>query len=152
MLKADIFSKFFQLNARSKQTKQEIIKESTAKNWTIVAAIVIRNEIENEEKIICIGSGNKCLNPVELNSNILQYTLLHDSHAEILARRTFIRYLMCQLKECKKNSNSSSIFELSTQEMEESFILRKGISFQFFVSHLPCIDTIWNWYMNICYN
>lgn len=45
-------------------------------------------------KVVAIGTGTKCINLY----NDQDGTVLHDMHAEVLARRSFVRFLYDQLK------------------------------------------------------
>jgi tRNA-specific adenosine deaminase 1 len=67
------------------------------KEWTTLAAIVMdlgshtnskSNEIQRNLKVVAIGTGSKCLSESRLGKD---GTFIDDSHAEIIARRGFIR-------------------------------------------------------------
>ncbi|XP_066569992.1 tRNA-specific adenosine deaminase 1 isoform X2 [Amia ocellicauda] len=63
--------------------------------------------------------------------------ILNDSHAEVVARRGFIRYLTEQLRGALKGQDSG-IFSPGTERSR--WRLRPGVSFIFFTSHTPCGD------------
>lgn len=49
----------------------------------------------DEAKVVAIGTGTKCFSDKYKDQN---GTILHDMHAEVLARRSFIRFLYDQLE------------------------------------------------------
>lgn len=58
------------------------------------AAIIMTDGISlKKAKVVAIGTGTKCLN-VNFDE---AGTVLHDMHAEVLARRSFVRFLYDQL-------------------------------------------------------
>ncbi|XP_058815972.1 tRNA-specific adenosine deaminase 1 [Topomyia yanbarensis] len=103
--------------------------------WTILSAIVKveSNNVDSNVEVVALGTGTKCLGSTQLSD---KGDILNDSHAEVLARRGFVRYL---LKEMKSSlSKRSSIFDCSLESRK--FILKKGITFHFFTTHSPCGD------------
>lgn len=54
----------------------------------VVAAVISKNEISNEIKVISIGSGNRCITGDKLS---MKGNVITDSHAEIIAKRGFRR-------------------------------------------------------------
>lgn len=57
--------------------------------WTILSAIILKYST-NKLKILSLATGSKCLPQTSLSSN---GTLINDSHAEVLARRGFLRFV-----------------------------------------------------------
>lgn len=78
-------------------------------------------------------AGTKCLSKGALNN---LGNILNDSHAEIMCRRGFIRYLYEQLN--LSISESPSIFKFD--ENQKKFKLNDEISFHLFSTHSPCGD------------
>ena len=97
--------------------------------WTHLAAFVCVND-QNQIDVISIGTGTKCLggNKDERGTN---GCLLHDSHAEVIARRAFLRFLYEDI--LRENP-----FILIKEEEEKKFSLKKSIRVYLFVSYPPC--------------
>lgn len=85
----------------------------------------------NSAEVISLATGTKCLSGNYLS---LSGEALHDCHAEILARRCFIKYLYKQLMNVVENK--PSIFNRS--EKEHKFKLSKDINFHLYINTAPC--------------
>lgn len=99
--------------------------------WIIVAGII--QDDGASKKIVALGAGLKCLPLAEYNSPGLCPALLHDSHAEILARRSFIRYCLHQFESNKEDS-------ILQKKDFGKWRLKEGIKFHLYVSQAPCGD------------
>lgn len=96
--------------------------KSTEKEWTVLSAFV---KLESDKLyVVSMGTGTKCLAG---NESDFKGRRLHDSHAEIMARRGFLRYLL---------SNDDLFHQLPNEKMT----LKPNISFHFFTTHSPCGD------------
>ncbi|XP_048402566.1 tRNA-specific adenosine deaminase 1 isoform X3 [Stegostoma tigrinum] len=115
------------------------------REWTLLAAVVKVEEkpstkpcFNNERndvtlEVVAMGTGTKCIGQIKMNKN---GNVVHDSHAEVTARRGFLRYLYYQLKEAFKERNSI----LVAGKCKGKWSLKSGVSFVFFMSHTPCGD------------
>ncbi|CAF0710605.1 unnamed protein product [Brachionus calyciflorus] len=103
-----------------------LIKSKPAKNeWTNLAAILVTKDHINY-KVLSMATGSKCLAEKQLPLN---GSLVHDSHAEVLARRCFNRFFLYFLLHIHLASGDSSIIPKSTSlkrehEDEETVIKR----------------------------
>lgn len=111
-------------------------------------------------EVVALGTGSKCLGT---NRWCSRGSLVHDSHAEVVAKRTFQLYLLQQLEaaatglpsvfqlspELTLNSpRDSSPHSLTDDEQHGSnssrepvkFQLKRNISFHMYLSHTPCGD------------
>lgn len=130
-MEADQISKIWDLCINKYKSLPKTGKP-TAQEWTILAAIVQLNG--KSEEVVSLGLGTKCLGSTKLCSKALA---LSDSHAEVLARRGFLRYLYNQMElECQKQD---SIFEWN--EIDAKFVLKNGIKFCFLSTQSPCGDS-----------
>ncbi|XP_048461675.1 tRNA-specific adenosine deaminase 1 isoform X3 [Rhincodon typus] len=115
------------------------------REWTLLAAVVKveeklstkpccnneRNDVTLE--VVAMGTGTKCIGQIKMSKN---GNIINDSHAEVTARRGFLRYLYYQLKEAFKERNSI----LVAGKCKGKWSLKSGVSFVFFMSHTPCGD------------
>lgn len=104
--------------------------------WTVLAGVVLLHKDLKKLSVVSLCTGTKCLSGLELKK--VKYedrgNRLSDSHAEILARRAFLRYIYKQI-EILYDDKESDIFYL-----QENVIKLKNVSFHFFSSQTPCGD------------
>lgn len=99
----------------------------TSDEWTVISAIIKENC--NVLEVVSLGTGSKCLGKGSLSQN---GDILNDSHAEIIARRGFMRYLYAEIE---RNSESEIFVQTNG-----TFILKSTVKFHFFTTHVPCGD------------
>uniref|UniRef100_A0A182QBU2 tRNA-specific adenosine deaminase 1 n=1 Tax=Anopheles farauti TaxID=69004 RepID=A0A182QBU2_9DIPT len=115
-------------------------KPNASFEWTILSAIVLARAGDhgNDLRVVALGAGTKCLGADELRA---RGDRVNDSHAEVLARRAFLRYLLEQIENAL-GSEKESIFVRKNSK----FALKEGCSFHFFTTHSPCGDgSIFEW-------
>lgn len=78
-------------------------------------------------------TGTKCISKSAMSKH---GDILNDSHAEIMCRRGFLRYLFDQINSAI--STEDSIFSLNNDT--KKFAISKCISFHFFTTYAPCGD------------
>ncbi|GAA5817005.1 hypothetical protein MFLAVUS_010540 [Mucor flavus] len=100
--------------------------------WTVLASIVMIDD-KQEIQVVSIGTGLKCL---PFSKICKTGDVLNDSHAEIIARRGFIKYLLAQAKIAKCGSNVPCPFYFK----DGILIQRTGYSFHMYISQSPCGD------------
>ncbi|XP_017763692.1 PREDICTED: tRNA-specific adenosine deaminase 1 [Eufriesea mexicana] len=107
------------------------------KEWTVLSSIVLKKK-NNSLFLVALATGTKCLGKIDLiNTNLYEVGCrLSDSHAEVLVRRAFLRYLYEQI-DFLLNGATSDIF---TIDDKKKIKLNDGISFHFFTSQTPCGD------------
>ncbi|XP_065160099.1 tRNA-specific adenosine deaminase 1 [Atheta coriaria] len=99
----------------------------TISEWTVIAAILV--ESNNKLEVVAMGTGTKCIGKSQMSPDGV---ILNDSHAEVVCRRAFIRFLYHEmLKE------QSDILE---RENGKLFQLAKGLKFHMYSSLMPCGD------------
>lgn len=79
------------------------------------------------------STGTKCISKSSMNKN---GDILNDSHAEVMCRRGFLRYIFKQLDHAITEIDSIFSFNAATKKFEIS----EKISFHFFTTHAPCGD------------
>ncbi|XP_033326539.1 tRNA-specific adenosine deaminase 1 isoform X1 [Megalopta genalis] len=107
------------------------------KEWTVLSGIVLQQQ-NGLLSLVALATGTKCLGEVDLVNMELyeEGSRLHDSHAEVLTRRAFLRYLYEQI-DLLFSGAGSDIFFL---DEKKKINLKNGISFHFFTSQTPCGD------------
>lgn len=107
----------------------------TEKEWTVLSGIVLQKN-DTKLKLISLCTGTKCLSGIELKKTCLSKRgiKLSDSHAEILTRRAFLRYIYYELDKLLNYKDSEVFYKNGDQ------INLKDVSFYFYSSQTPCGD------------
>ncbi|CAF3623051.1 unnamed protein product [Rotaria sp. Silwood1] len=98
--------------------------------------ILLHNYNLETMEIICITTGTKSINS---NSLIQNGKILHDCHAEILARRCLIYYCYEQLKLYLNEKYDETIFEKISHNNQ--YQIKSSITFHLYISIAPCGDS-----------
>nr|XP_030719157.1 tRNA-specific adenosine deaminase 1 isoform X1 [Globicephala melas]XP_030719158.1 tRNA-specific adenosine deaminase 1 isoform X1 [Globicephala melas]XP_030719159.1 tRNA-specific adenosine deaminase 1 isoform X1 [Globicephala melas]XP_030719160.1 tRNA-specific adenosine deaminase 1 isoform X1 [Globicephala melas] len=121
-------------------------KPEPNREWTLLAAVVKiqptadqacdrpDRPVQVTKEVVSMGTGTKCIGQSKMRTS---GDILNDSHAEVIARRSFQRYLLHQLH-LAATLKEDSIFVPGTQR--ELWKLRPDLLFVFFSSHTPCGD------------
>ena len=94
---------------------------------------MVSSEVGGE--VVAIGTGCKCIKGENISESGLA---VNDCHAEVLARRSLLRFLYNQLDLCFRGQEENSIFEKSATDSR--YKLRAGVSFHLYISTAPCGD------------
>ena len=108
------------------------------KEWTVLSAFVLQDHKAKKFEVIALGTGTKCLGQNEISDF---GDLVHDSHAEVIAKRAFVLYLMDQAK--KSFEGQKSILEQQQDQQTKSQHLLKlseDYDIYFYSSFPPCGD------------
>ncbi|NWI26762.1 ADAT1 deaminase, partial [Sula dactylatra] len=138
MWSADEIAELCYLHYRTRLPKQG--KPDPSREWTSLAAVVkVESATQKEvlaimKEVVAMGTGTKCI-----GQNKMRKTgdILNDSHAEIVAKRSFQRYLLHQMW-LAASHQQGSIFIPGTETGK--WKLKPSIMFVFFCSHTPCGD------------
>lgn len=118
-------------------------KPKTGGEWTLLSCFVQEERTYNTPKdsntfkgsntlkVVALGTGSKCIGAQQLPRD---GDVLHDSHAEVVARRAFVLYLIQQVRSAA--DGQTSIFQVKN----ETFVLKPDVFFHFYTSHTPCGD------------
>ena len=107
------------------------------KEWTVLSAFVLQDHKAEKFEVIALGTGTKCLGQNEISDF---GDLVHDSHAEVIAKRAFVLYLMDQAK--KTFEGQKSILEQQQDQQTKSHLLKLSEDYDiyFYSSFPPCGD------------
>ncbi|NWV01614.1 ADAT1 deaminase, partial [Upupa epops] len=144
MWSADEIAELCYLHYRTRLPKQG--KPDPSREWTSLAAVVRvesatqrgvlspSRDVQVTKEVVALGTGTKCI-----GQNKMRKTgdILNDSHAEVLAKRSFQRYLLYQMW-LAASHQQHSIFTPGTENGK--WKLKSDITFVFFSSHTPCGD------------
>ncbi|XP_055011259.1 tRNA-specific adenosine deaminase 1 isoform X2 [Boleophthalmus pectinirostris] len=115
-------------------------KPEVGREWTLLAAVVqvTRNARSGTavKEVVALGTGSKCIGQSAMSPT---GDVLNDSHAEVIARRGCIRYLLEELLRAV-SGRDSAVLEPLLGAHETRFRLRPEVSFVFFTSQTPCGD------------
>uniref|UniRef100_A0A7N6B9Y3 Adenosine deaminase RNA specific B1b n=1 Tax=Anabas testudineus TaxID=64144 RepID=A0A7N6B9Y3_ANATE len=103
----------------------------------VLAGVVMTTGTDvKEAQVICVSTGTKCINGEYMSDRGLA---LNDCHAEIIARRSLIRYLYTQLEFFLSNKDDyqKSIF---VQCDKGGYRLKDNVQFHLYISTSPCGD------------
>ncbi|NXU48146.1 ADAT1 deaminase, partial [Turnix velox] len=143
MWSADEIAELCYLHYRNRLPKRG--KPDPNREWTSLSAVVkVESAAQRErdspgnpqvtKEVVAMGTGTKCI-----GQNKMRKTgdVLNDSHAEIVAKRSFQRYLLHQMG-LAVSHQQCSIFMPGDETGK--WKLKPSISFVFFSSHTPCGD------------
>ncbi|XP_070537738.1 tRNA-specific adenosine deaminase 1-like isoform X2 [Ptychodera flava] len=119
-------------------------KPQAGREWTLMAAVCMtkdvaqvgrkHNSYEGQIKVVAMGTGSKCIGQSKMCK---LGSILNDSHAEVIVRRAFLRYLYCELSKVH-SGNLSDVFQ--SPDITGKSHLHRGVRFHFYSSHTPCGD------------
>ncbi|TFK56195.1 adenosine deaminase/editase [Heliocybe sulcata] len=103
------------------------------KQFTILAAFILTSS-QCSPHVISVGTGVKCLPASRLPE---RGDALHDSHAEVLARRGAVRWF---LEEIQRSVDSPSPWFRKREDVTEKYALCENVEVTMYVSTVPCGD------------
>ncbi|KAJ3808753.1 adenosine deaminase/editase, partial [Lentinula aff. lateritia] len=98
---------------------------------TVLSAFYLTSSTSSECKIISLGTGTKCLPKCRLP---IRGEAVHDSHAEVVARRGAIKWILEEI--IRERVQSSGWIERHA----DKYRFREGIQIYMYVSTVPCGD------------
>jgi len=105
--------------------------------YTVLAAVILVAE-DHPPKVVSLATGAKCLPLAKFPK---QGDALHDSHAEVLARRGAVRWLLEEIA----RAPASSQWLVQAQDIQSRWTLRAGVKLVLYISTLPCGDASTRW-------
>ena len=102
----------------------------------VLAGVVMTSRGDSSQKfeVISLGTGTKFISGEYISD---QGLALNDCHGEIVARRSFLRFLFSQLELCAEGYEEESIFEKKESGL---YGLRDYVEFHLYINTSPCGD------------
>jgi len=98
--------------------------------WTVLAGIVMERS-GKEPVAVALATGTKCLN---VNRMLTTGQAINDSHAEVLTRRAFRRFLLDQVRLLAEGEESILVPAKGGGPLQ----LQRDTRFHLYVSEVPC--------------
>ncbi|KAM6495697.1 Adenosine deaminase/editase [Amanita muscaria] len=102
--------------------------------FTVLAAFFLYLPDSSTHKVISLATGTKCLPTVKLPT---RGEALHDSHAEVVARRAAVRWFLEEIGRCHDSQPSQWI---TWDSERRRYSLHAGVQLNLYISTLPCGD------------
>ncbi|KAL5641161.1 hypothetical protein ACGC1H_001594 [Rhizoctonia solani] len=99
-----------------------VVRSNGVPQFTVLAGIVLYDQQSEQVECVSLGTGSKCLPATKLPKS---GEALHDSHAEVLARRAALAWFYRQLE--------------GESEWVVDRKLREGVEVWMYISTLPCV-------------
>ncbi|XP_039979084.1 double-stranded RNA-specific editase 1-like isoform X1 [Xiphias gladius] len=105
----------------------------------VLAGVVMTTGADvKEAQVICVSTGTKCINGEYMSDRGLA---LNDCHAEIVARRSLIRYLYSQMEHFLSNIEEEHQKSILTRcDNRQGFRVKENVQFHLYISTSPCGD------------
>ena len=100
----------------------------------VIAAFVMENTETAAMKVVSVGSGTQCITGNQMSTEGL---VVNDSHAEVVARRSLMRFFYKQLL-AKLSGQENTIF--TDNDKSEPAKVRDTLKFHLYISTAPCGD------------
>ena len=100
----------------------------------VIAAFVMENTETAAMKVVSVGSGTQCITGDQMSTEGL---VVNDSHAEVVARRSLMRFFYKQLL-AKLSGQGNTVF--TDNDISEPAKVRDALKFHLYISTAPCGD------------
>ncbi|XP_043198184.1 tRNA-specific adenosine deaminase 1-like [Amphibalanus amphitrite] len=110
-------------------------RPQASREWALLAGFLLSSPPHTQPVVVALGTGSKCLGASQLSATGEK---LADSHAEVVARRAFRRFLMAEVRRAVVGGGESQWLE--KEESGRCVRLKEGVRVHFFTSHTPCGD------------
>lgn len=102
----------------------------------VLASIVMTSRGDSDQKfeVISLGTGTKFISGEYISD---QGLAVNDCHGEIIARRSFLRFLYSQLELCAEGYEEDSIFQKKESGL---YGLSDNVEFHLYINTSPCGD------------
>ncbi|KAJ7755671.1 adenosine deaminase/editase [Mycena maculata] len=109
-----------------------------AQQYTILASFCLTSTVDGLYKIVSLATGTKCLPATRLP---VDGESVHDSHAEVLARRGAVRWFLEEIGRCRTTSDGDAFrSDWISLSDDGRYALKDGVRLALYVSTVPCGD------------
>lgn len=126
------------------QCPQDLLQ---AYEQTVIATFVVQSTpidgVDSMLEVVSLGVGTKVVpaDVIEADSGPRGGIIVRDCHAEVLARRGFMRYLYNQILLTRANTQSDSLISqhsILIADVSGKFVLQKSVKIHLYTSSQPC--------------
>ena len=101
----------------------------------VIACFIMEDRVTGELKVVSVGSGTRCITGDKMS---LEGLVVNDSHAEVVARRSLLRFFYWQLMALFQGSQGT-IFTKSSEDSMKATV-KDNFRFHLYISTAPCGD------------
>ncbi|XP_041056254.1 double-stranded RNA-specific editase 1-like isoform X2 [Carcharodon carcharias] len=108
-----------------------------ARRKVLAGVVMTTGSDVKDAQVICVATGTKCINGEYMSDRGLA---LNDCHAEIVARRSLIRFLYFQMEYHLSNKTEDHHKSIFVKREGGGFKLKENVQFHLYISTSPCGD------------
>lgn len=101
----------------------------------VIAAFVMEDSLSGSMTVVAVGSGTRCITGDHMS---LEGIVVNDSHAEVIARRSLMRFFYKELFAHRIGGGVDTIFDDTDQH--DLLRVRENLKFHLYISTAPCGD------------
>lgn len=105
----------------------------------VIAAFVMEEKSSDTLDVVSVGSGTRCITGDQMS---LEGLVVNDSHAEVVARRSLMRFFYSQLSKfhCEQKGGDSETIFTNSDTNPNLAKVKPGLMFHLYISTAPCGD------------
>ena len=103
----------------------------------VTACFVMEDTASGAHTPVAVGSGTRCITGDQMS---LEGLVVNDSHAEIVARRSLLRFFYSQLREYHRGGSSDDTIFCEWVDHPPLLAVKDNIKFHLYISTAPCGD------------
>uniref|UniRef100_A0A4W3H7N1 Adenosine deaminase RNA specific B1b n=1 Tax=Callorhinchus milii TaxID=7868 RepID=A0A4W3H7N1_CALMI len=108
-----------------------------ARRKVLAGVVMTAGSDVKDAQVICVSTGTKCINGEYMSDRGLA---LNDCHAEIVARRSLVRFIYTQLEHHLSNKIEDHNKSIFVEQAGGGFQLKDNVQFHLYISTSPCGD------------
>ncbi|XP_038643523.1 double-stranded RNA-specific editase 1 isoform X2 [Scyliorhinus canicula] len=108
-----------------------------ARRKVLAGVVMTTGSDVKDAQVICVATGTKCINGEYMSDRGLA---LNDCHAEIVARRSLIRFLYSQMEYHLSNKTEDHHKSIFVKCEGGGYKLKENVQFHIYISTSPCGD------------